>query len=242
MIGDDLLGLLGDRVPRDHAKQTLADTLAMSWYRRLAAQAQRPLQVVDLGCGAGPSVDAFRAVDPGVDWLGVDIEDSPEVRERRRDDARFATFDGIVLPVADASIDLVFCKQVLEHVHDPGPLIADAARALRPGGVLLGSTSQLEPFHSLSTFGYTAHGLALLLERAGLQTVELRPGIDGLTLTIRRGVGSPAWMNRYWERPSPLNRMIDLVARARRADPAWTNAAKLIFCGQFAFAAVKPSA
>jgi SAM-dependent methyltransferase len=242
MVGDDLLALLGDRIPRDHARQTLADDLAATWYRRAADARGGGLRVVDLGCGAGGSFDAFRGIDAQVDWLGVDIEDSPEVRERRRADAAFATFDGIALPVPDASVDLIFCKQVLEHVHDPGPLLADAARVLRPGGVLVGSTSQLEPFHSLSTFGYTAHGLALLLERAGLQTAELRPGIDGLTLTVRRGLGAPAFFNRFWVHPSPLNRLIDVVARARRADPGWANAAKLVFCGQFAFAAVRPPA
>ena len=240
MVGDDLLAVLGDRIPRDHARQTRADELAATWYRRAADARGGGLRVVDLGCGAGASVDAFRGIDAQVDWLGVDIQDSPEVRERRRDDAAFATFDGIALPVPDASVDLVYCHQVLEHVHDPGPLLADAARVLRPGGVLVGSTSQLEPFHSLSTFGYTAHGLTLLLERAGLQVAELRPGIDGLTLTLRRGLGAPAFFNRFWVHPSPLNRLIDVVARARRADAGWANGAKLVFCGQFAFAAVKP--
>ena len=240
MVGDDLLSLLGDRIPRDHARQTLADELADAWLRRVGRARGQPPRVVDLGCGTGVSVDLFRLIDPQVDWLGIDIEDSPEVRERRRSDAAFATFDGVCLPVPDASVDLVFCKQVLEHVHDPGPLLADVARALRPGGVLVGSTSQLEPFHSLSTFGYTAHGLTMLLERGGLDVAELRPGIDSLTLIARRGLGAPAWMNRFWSRPSPLNRAIDGVGRVRRADAGWANAAKLIFCGPFAFAAVKP--
>lgn len=242
MVGDDLLALLGDRIPRDHARQTRADELAAQWYRRATAGGGGALRVVDLGCGTGNSVDVFRGIDATVDWLGVDVEDSPEVRERRRDDAAFATFDGIALPVPDASVDLVYCHQVLEHVHDPGPLLIDVARVLRPGGVLVGSTSQLEPFHSLSTFGYTAHGLSLLLERAGLRTTELRPSIDGLTLTVRRGLGAPRFFDRFWTHPSPLNRAIDLVARARHADPGWANAAKLVFCGQFAFAAVRDAA
>ena len=37
---------------------------------------------MDLGCGTGDSVDLFRSVEPAVEWVGVDIEDSPEVAER----------------------------------------------------------------------------------------------------------------------------------------------------------------
>jgi ubiquinone/menaquinone biosynthesis C-methylase UbiE len=110
MLGDDLGQLLGPRIPGDHSRQVLADQYAA----RL-----RPARVMDLGCGAGDSVDLFRALNPEVDWVGVDVEESPEVAERTRADAEFVTFDGRHLPFEDASFDLVYCKQVLEHVESP---------------------------------------------------------------------------------------------------------------------------
>ena len=65
------------RIPADHSRQTIADSYA------------RPAErVLDLGCGAGDSVDLFRSLNPAVEWVGADIEQSAEVAERTRTDAR----------------------------------------------------------------------------------------------------------------------------------------------------------
>ena len=231
LIGDDLRDLLGERIPGDHARQALAD----DYITRFA-----PASVVDLGCGSGDSVDGFRAANPHVHWLGLDVESSPEVAARTRADAEFRTFDGTRIPLDDGSVELVFCKQVLEHVREPARLLAEVARVLRAGGFLAGSTSHLEPFHSLSTWNYTPYGLSLLLEGAGLEVAELRPGIDALTLIANRGMGMPRFTNRWWSRESPLNRAIDGFVRARRLDARQANAIKLLFCGQFCFLARRP--
>jgi SAM-dependent methyltransferase len=260
VLGDDVRELLDHRLPGDHARQIAAEHYAELWARSLrdrkagagaaapevggsaeagASAGAAPL-VVDLGCGPGNSVDLFRALVPGVRWVGVDVETSPEVAARTRADAEFRTFDGVQLPVEDAAADLVFCKQTLEHVRAPEPLLRDVARALAPGGWLAGSTSQLEPFHSLSLWNYTPYGLTLLLEDAGLEVVELRPCIDGLTLLVQRGLGMPHYFDRWWARESPLNRFVNLFARAARLDARQANAIKLLLCGQFCFLARRP--
>jgi SAM-dependent methyltransferase len=231
MLGDDLLELLGDVVPQVPVGQALAD----DYIPRLAGGS-----VLDLGCGAGDSVEQFRNVNPSVHWVGVDIERSPEVAARRRTDAEFVVFDGVHLPFGDASFDAVYCKQVLEHVRAPEPLLAEVARVLRPGGLFAGSTSQLEPFHSLSTWNYTPYGLSLLLEGAGLELEEVRPGIDSLALIVNRGLGMRRWTRRWWAVESPLNRVVGGYGRVRRLSAAQVNAMKLLLCGQFAFLAHRP--
>lgn len=236
MIADDLREVLGPRLPTDHASQTGAWDMAA---RALAAGPAH--SVLDLGCGRGDSLDLFRRLAPASTWTGLDVEDSAEVRQRTRTDADFRTFDGEHVPFPDRSFDLVYCVQVLEHVRRPAPLLGETARVLRPGGRLAGSTSQLEPFHSRSTFGYTPYGLTLLMEEAGLEVMELRPGIDALTLIVRRGLGAPRVFDRWWGRESPLNRAIGLFSRLARLDPAGTSAAKLLFCGHFSFLARRPS-
>jgi SAM-dependent methyltransferase len=236
MLGDDLIELLGHAIPADHHRQTLADDLLLTHYAELA-RAGGGDRVLDLGCGAGDSVEQFRSLNPRVRWVGVDLERSPEVALRIRTDAEFRTFDGRSIPEEEDGVDVVYCKQVLEHVEDPGPLLADVSRVLRPGGLLMGSTSQLEPYHSLSVGNITPYGLDRLLAAAGLALTELRPGIDGLTLTLHRALGMPALTRRYWARESPPNRLVGLAVRARRLDTRQANAIKLLLCGQFAFVA-----
>jgi SAM-dependent methyltransferase len=228
VLGDDLLALLGDAVPRGRVSQALADD-----YIPVIASGS----VLDLGCGAGDSVAQFRDVNPGVRWVGVDVEASPEVESRRRTDAEFVTFDGVHLPFGDASFDAVYCKQVLEHVREPAPLLAEVARILRPGGAFAGSTSQLEPFHSYSTWNYTPYGLKLLLEGAGLALEEVRPGIDSLAVIVNRGAGMRGFTRRWWSVESPLNRVAGAFGRLRGLTPRQVNAIKLLLCGQFAFMA-----
>jgi SAM-dependent methyltransferase len=234
MPGRELEGLLGPALPSDHARQGLANDYIERQIGRVSGQ---PWRVLDLGCGTGDSVDWFKAHDPEVRWIGLDVPGSREAGQRTRTDAPFETFDGVSIPFPDASFELVYCKQVLEHVEQPQPLLAEVRRVLAPGGYLAGSTSQLEPFHSLSMWNYTPVGLSVLLQRAGLSVVELRPSIDALTLIGRRILGRRRIFDSWWAGESPLNRAIQLYGRARGLDARTVNATKLLFCGQFLFLA-----
>jgi SAM-dependent methyltransferase len=232
--GRELATLLDGVIPRDHARQMLAETYI---FQDLGRPRGRPWRVLDVGCGPGLSVDVFRIRDPDVEWVGLDLPDSPEVRTRTRTDVRFETFDGVTIPFEDESFDLVYCKQVLEHAHRPAPLLSEIRRVLADGGFFAGSTSHLEPFHSLSLWNYTPFGLAELITEAGLTLVEVRPGIDVFTLLVWRVLGSRPWFSRWWLTESPFNRAIDLLGRVQGLSPRELNATKLIFCAQFAFAA-----
>ena len=238
--GRELDELLPSVIPADHARQTIADHYVE---RGIGRAEGRPWRVLDLGCGSGSSVDLFRARDPDVQWVGLDVPESPEPPTRT--DARFETFDGISIPFGEGSFDLVYCKQVLEHVRHPKPLLADVRRILAPGGYFAGSTSQLEPFHSLSMWNYTPLGFYEIAKEAGLRLIELRPGIDG-----RRARRAAAW----WAADRPFDSAGGRGGGVRRsaAQRPWStrygsrarvwmrravNATKLLFCGQFTFLA-----
>jgi SAM-dependent methyltransferase len=233
-----LAKLLGQSVPRDHARQVDA----RYYLDQLMGGDPRPRVVMDLGCGNGDSVDLFRHHSPDVDWVGVDIPASPEVMARQRTDARFVTYDGLSLPFEDAGFDLVYSRQVLEHVRQPAVHLAEIRRVLRPGGAFIGSTSQLEPYHSRSLWNYTAFGFAELVAEAGLRLVEIRPGIDGVTLTLRSYLDRPDGFGGWWTSESPLNELIDEWARDRNRNPLQVNLRKLQFAGQFAFLVRRPTA
>jgi SAM-dependent methyltransferase len=242
LIGRDLSDALGDRIPGDRSAQVLADHYIERFGAGDLGVAPDEARVMDLGCGEGGDEDQFRAVAPGARWVGVDIEGSAESRARTRTDAEFVIYDGVHLPFEDRSFDVVYCKQALEHVAHPAPLLAEVARVLAPGGVLAGSTSQLEAFHSASRFMYTPFGLAELLEEVGLVVEEVRPGIDGFTLLLRRALGTPRVFLRAWNGESPANRAIGWAGRLAGVDHRAVNTAKLVFCGQFCFLARRPAA
>jgi hypothetical protein len=111
---------------------------------------------------------------------------------------------------------------------------------LRPGGVLIGSTSQLEPYHSRSYWNLTPFGFSVLVREAGLALRELRPGIDGVTLTLRSHLGRPKGFDRWWFSESPLNEEVDAWALEHDAPPAKVNLRKLLVCGQYAFLVGRP--
>ncbi len=218
-------------IPVDHCKQVTAEKCAIA----ILSQMKNASRVLDLGCGTGGSIDFFKLHAPGAHWVGLDIQDSPEVRARCRTDGEFHVFDGVDIPFEDSSFDLVYCKQVLEHVKNPYMLLKEVQRVLKPGGYLVGSTSHLEPYHSYSYQNFTPFGFCALAQDASLQIMEIRPGIDGLTLTFRRGLGAPGFMNRWFEKESPLNRLIAIAGFLMKRDIAWRNEAKLLFCGHFCF-------
>jgi SAM-dependent methyltransferase len=223
--------LLDRYIPNDDSRQVSSEYY-VEWAFRNADNIRR---VMDVGCGAGDSWDSFRRKDPHVEWVGLDVKESPEVEARRRTDARFLIFDGIHIPFQSNSFDLIYCKQVLEHARYPLGLLREICRVLKPAGCLIGSTSHLEPYHSYSFWNYTPYGFCRLIEDAGLEPVEIRPGIDAITLITRRALGAPGFFGIWFIRDSPLNLTISLVGKVMRKHHAWINAVKLLFCGHFCF-------
>jgi SAM-dependent methyltransferase len=230
----DLFELLKDCLPDDHSRQ-----VSDHYYVEKLLTGRRGQRVLDLGCGEGNSLEVFRKYDRDVDWSGVDIESSPEVDSRKRTDGALYTFDGVRLPFAHDQFDLIYSHQVFEHVRHPEQLLPEVTRTLRSGGAFIGSVSYLEPYHSFSYWNYTPFGWRTLLESAGLQVVELRPGIDSIAIIQRQYLGRPKEA-RLWFASSPLNEEIDRWGATTKRRAALINLRKLLFCGQIVFWARKP--
>ena len=106
-------------------------------------------RVLELGCGTGKNSEWL--VEHARELVALDFSPGMLDVARRRvasDHARFVEHDITrPWPVAPSSIDVVIGNLVLEHVRDLGPIYAEAARVLRPGGELF--LCELHPYRQL---------------------------------------------------------------------------------------------
>ncbi|MFB7501494.1 methyltransferase domain-containing protein [Streptomyces sp. NPDC056161] len=112
--------------------------------RRLRAWAHEALAVkggeraLDVGAGTGSQTRELAAA-VGPEGLALGVEPNPGLRavaEARSAEsrARFTHGDALALPVPDASVDVVWCERVLQHLTEPDRAVAEMVRVLRPGG------------------------------------------------------------------------------------------------------------
>ncbi|MBI1798048.1 MAG: class I SAM-dependent methyltransferase [Candidatus Eisenbacteria bacterium] len=140
--------------------------------------------VVEAGCneGYGAALLARRARQVHA----FDVSEAAIAAARRhyaRANVTFAVHDvSLPFPLADASVDLVFSSETIEHLREGRGFIAAAARVLKPDGTLVIKTpndaynrleNRLNPFH---TNPYDARRL-----RAELEAAFERVAIEGIT-------------------------------------------------------------
>ena len=91
--------------------------------------------VLDVGCGAGQVAKAVKRERPDLEVLGCDVSRSAIAAASASPegvDFRLATAER--LPFSDEELDFVWIFDVLEHVDDPGQVLREVARVLKPGG------------------------------------------------------------------------------------------------------------
>ena len=163
-----------------------ADPEPWEWERRralLLGEARPGERVLDLGCGAGRFVAALR--DAGAEPVGVELAEAALERARANApgaDLRLVADDGS-LPLEHASVDLVWCSEVLEHVPDTAHLLLEVRRVLKPGGRLLVTV----PHHGrLKAAADRAHALRGALRPARAAPALLHAPLAGRHARARR--------------------------------------------------------
>ncbi len=133
-------------------------------------------RVLDAGCGQGFYFPLYAAL--GLSAVGIESDPGPLAAARAtaaRTGAELVEAQVQKLPFADASFDAVVLSEVLEHLSDAAPALAEAARVLRPGGLVL------------VTVPHADYPLAWDPVNWVLEALRLRP--------VRRGILAGIWAN-----------------------------------------------
>ncbi|HEY6895610.1 MAG TPA: malonyl-ACP O-methyltransferase BioC [Rhodanobacteraceae bacterium] len=109
-----------------------------------------PERVLDVGSGPGRGAQALRARFPGASVVALDLA-LPMLRAAASPTFARVGGDAQALPFADACFDLLHSNLCLQWCDDPGLAIAEFARVLKPGGLLLFSTFGPATLHELRT-------------------------------------------------------------------------------------------
>ena len=106
-------------------------------------------EVLDVGCGGGILSESMAV--RGAKVTGIDLGELPlRVAELHTLETGVeVTYRRVAVEVLaeerPASFDTVTCMEMLEHVPDPGSVVAACARLVRPGGYVLFSTLNRNP-------------------------------------------------------------------------------------------------
>jgi len=114
------------------------------FYARLARRHGPPSgRVLEVGCGLG---HLLTWLTDRYEVYGVDINEAALAEARRNvPQGQFALLSAEDLSAyADGYFAIVIAKHVVEHLHQPKRAIAEISRVLRPGGLLLMATPNLD--------------------------------------------------------------------------------------------------
>ena len=120
-------------------------TVGARLLENLPAMRVQPEIFADLGSGTGRLARALRGLYPGSTGIQIDLAGEMLRRARprwpwQRLRSNWICADAEFLPLRDASLDLIASNLMLQWCNEPGRVLQESMRALRPGGLLLLST------------------------------------------------------------------------------------------------------
>ncbi|WP_099555043.1 class I SAM-dependent methyltransferase [Hartmannibacter diazotrophicus] len=146
-------------------------------------------RILEIGCGNGALLERILAINPKASVCGIDIKD---LGLAANPDIEFHLGQLEDVDLADASFDLIYCSNLIEHVADPVGFLLRIKTLLRPNGKAMIIT----PNHlSLDRYvfgrrwgGYHFPRHLTLFDHRNVKTAMALSGFD-----VERIAGSYAW-------------------------------------------------
>ena len=166
---------------------------------------RRPLDgrsALDVGCGAGLLAEPLARLGARVTAIDASAELIRVASDHAIASGLEIDYRAGEVGELEGQFDLITCMEVIEHVADPSTFVAELARLLAPGGLLILSTPNATGWSKLlmitigEGLGRIPHGthdfgkfigpdrMKLLLAEAGLQILD----VEGIAWTPARGL------------------------------------------------------
>jgi 2-polyprenyl-3-methyl-5-hydroxy-6-metoxy-1,4-benzoquinol methylase len=173
-----------------------AEERLQTYTARVRRPSRRSYRILDIGCGDGAPLTVWRrALERGdgrsdepaeVESCGVEMNaEAAEIARASGHRVFTARVEDAALE--EGSFDLVYSSHVIAHVENPLSFLAGARRAVRPDGLVLIDTPNVDTidfrlfgrgawgaYHFPRHFSlYDAHTITALAGKAGLEVVEI---------------------------------------------------------------------
>jgi 2-polyprenyl-3-methyl-5-hydroxy-6-metoxy-1,4-benzoquinol methylase len=196
-------------------------------------------RLLDVGCAAGFFIEA--ALDAGYEPIGIELSTVAISMAAPRVQPLIVHGDVNTLIAQQQDFDIVSAFDIIEHTQDPRSFVADIARALRPGGLLVISTPDtghwLRPLMGAAwpmlqpdqhTYLFSRGAMQELLQSEGFETLIVRTAYK--VLTIEYLFGQLRQTNPLLARW--LDRAKSLIPRGTRQAERAINIGEMFVCAR----------
>lgn len=159
--------------------------------------------LLDVGCGHMPYKSTVLAANANVSkYIGMDLSDHRSYANKPD-----ISWDGVVIPLADCSVDCAMATEVLEHCPYPEKTLTEICRVLKPEGTLFITVPFIWMLHEVpyDEYRYTPFALRRLVESSGFKIIGLT-ALGGWNASLAQFIAN-------WLYYSEANRTLRRVAR-----------------------------
>lgn len=194
----------------------------------------RGLRALDVGCGGGLLAEEFARVGCRVTGIDPSEPSLAAARAHARTeglDIDYRQGSGEALPFPDASFDLVYCCDVLEHVKDLSRVITEIARVLRPGAVFFYDTINRTFMSKLIVIKLFQEWRSTAFMEPNLHDWNMFVTPEELECHLRKAGLVPSAITGLKARANPL-RVIQALRARKRGELTYYEAARLADFGE----------
>lgn len=182
-------------------------------------------RILEIGCAKGYFLTCVKEM--GAEAFGVELNAKSVEIARRSHGERIYDEDLFELNLPEAGFDVVYTRDVIEHIHDPAPFLAEIARLLRPGGMVFMATHNIDGLihravggRHTCIFGFehpvhwSPKTLGLALERCGVKTRKVYfASVDFRVLTMINYFRRSTFTTIFpWRASKPVDLLLKLLS------------------------------